>query len=91
MDDHKPNTANEFNLHAGQNLPNHSTSIVGRGRYVRQGSAELPTFRTRQMAYRYAARLIEMAGHNLPDEEGCDAMCCTFEAVREAMIEEGVK
>lgn len=82
---HKPSAMNEFNLHTGQNLPNHSTSLVGRGRYVRQGHHEIPTFRTRQAAYRYAAWLVQLAGQHLPNEEGCEG--CTFDAVREAVIE----
>lgn len=88
--DHTPSTENEFNLIKGENLSNHSTSLAGRGKFVRQGNPVVPTFRTRQAAYRYAARLIELAGNHLPDESATCAPC-TFEAVRAAMIEEGVK
>jgi hypothetical protein len=43
----------------------------------------VPTFRTKQEAYRFAAWLVEMAEVHLPDEEGCELH--TFEAVREAI------
>jgi hypothetical protein len=76
-------TINEYAMSAGQNLPNHSTSIAGRGRFVRQGVPEVPTFRTKQQAFRYAAWLIEMAGNHLPDEDGCASH--TFEEVRAAI------
>jgi hypothetical protein len=59
-------TQNDFALHAGQNLPNHSTSLAGRGRYVRQSFQEVPIFRDRESAYRYAAWLITMAEVHLP-------------------------
>lgn len=72
-------TTNEFALHAGTNLPNHSTTLDGRGKFVRTG-AERPVFRTRQSAYRFAAWLLAMA-ERLPDEE--DAV--TFDQVREAV------
>jgi hypothetical protein len=77
-------TINEYAMSAGQNLPNHSTSIAGRGRFVRQSIPDVPTFRTKQQAYRYAAWLIEMAGNHLPDEDGCELH--TFEEVRAAII-----
>lgn len=74
-------TDNEYAIGAGQNLPNHSTSMNGRGRFVRQTLDRFPTFRTKQQAYRYAAWIIEMAGVHLPDEAGAH----TFEQVREAI------
>lgn len=64
-------TINDWALHAGENLPNHSKSLIGRGKFVKQGMQEVPTFRTRQEAYRYAAWLVSMA-EILPDEEGCE-------------------
>lgn len=76
------NTSNDFLLSAGQNLPNHSTSLAGRGRFVRQSLTEIPTFRTKQEAYRYAAYLITMAEVHLPDEEGSETH--TFEVVLDA-------
>lgn len=75
-------TSNDYLLSAGQNLPNHSTSLAGRGRFVRQSFPELPTFRTKQQAYRYAAYLTTMADVHLPDEEGAETH--TFEVVLDA-------
>lgn len=65
-------TINDWAIHLGQNLPNHTASLKGRGKFVRQGISEAPTFRTRQEAFRYAAWLISVA-EVLPDEEGCEA------------------
>jgi hypothetical protein len=66
-------TQNSYMLSAGQNLPNHSTSMAGRGKFVRQALGKIPEFRTKQQAYRYAAWLITMADSWLPDEEGCES------------------
>lgn len=65
-------TVNEYAIHSGQNLPNHSMSIAGLGKFVRQGMEGAPIFRTKQAAYRYAAWLITVAEISLPDEEGCE-------------------
>lgn len=64
-------TTNEYAIHTGQNLPNHSMSMLGLGKFVRQGMQGEPTFRSRQAAYRYAAWLITVA-EVLPNEEGCE-------------------
>lgn len=82
-------TTNDYAINAGKNMENHTLTRAGLGSFVRQGVPDIPTFRTRQAAYRYAAYLIELAGHNLPDEEGCSGH--TFEEVRAALIELGVK
>lgn len=76
-------TRNEWFLAAGQNLPNHSTSLEGRGRFVRQSIPVVPTFRNKQEAYRFAAWLITLAENHLPDEEGCESH--TFEEVMKAI------
>lgn len=75
-------TINDHALHLGQNLPNHSTSLAGRGKYIAQGVALPPLWRTRQDAYRYAAWLITMA-EALPNEDDCEAH--TFEVVLDAV------
>lgn len=67
------NTMNDYGLSAGQNLPNHSTSMVGRGKFIKQVTALGPVFRDRQTAYRYAAYLVTMAEVHLPDENDCEA------------------
>lgn len=83
---HKPSAANEYNIGTGENLPNHSASLAGRGKFIRQRMPDMPTFRTKQSAFRYAAWLVALAEDFLPDEsETCGA--CTFEAVQEAVIE----
>lgn len=76
-------TQNDFALCAGQNLPNHSTSMIGRGRFVRQGKSEVPIFRTKQDAYRYAAWLILLAEVHLPDDDGQENV--TYEMVYDAI------
>lgn len=76
-------TINDWAWGAGKNLPNHSASLAGLGKYVRQGIHEIPTFRTRQDAYRYAAWLITMAEVSLPDKEDCKGQ--TFEKVLDAV------
>jgi hypothetical protein len=75
-------TSNDYLLSHGQNLPNHSTSMQGLGGFVRQSLPELPTFRTKQAAFRYAAYLITMADIHLPNEDGAEAH--TFEVVLDA-------
>lgn len=65
-------TTNEYALSFGHNLPNHSTSMAGRGAFVRQSLNKIPEFRTKQQAYRYASYLTTMAEVHLPDEEGCE-------------------
>ena len=76
-------TLNDHLLGAGENLPNHSMSLMGRGKFVRQQISQVPTFRTRQAAYRYAAYLLVLAETHLPDEEGAEAH--TFEVVSAAI------
>jgi len=76
------NTINEYALWFGRNLPNHSTSLVGKGAFVRQSLPEVPTFRTRQGAYRYAAYLVTMADL-LPDDDGQEGI--TFDDVLSAI------
>lgn len=77
-----PDTTNDFGLCVGQNLPNHSMSIAGRSKFVRQTHLRPPVFRTKQQAFRYAAWLIELADINLPNYEG---VTHTFEEVRNAI------
>jgi len=84
IEEFEVDTTNEFAVGFGQNLPNHSTSLAGRGKFVRQSSPEFPVFRTKQQAYRYAAYLVELAdGADLPDEDGAEEH--TFEVVRNAI------
>lgn len=71
---------NEFALHTGTNLPNHSTTLSGRGKFVRVGS-ERPLFRTKQSAYRFAAWLLVMSDV-LPDEDAAVSFEEVLDAVR---------
>lgn len=77
------NTVNEYILMTGQNLPNHSTSLAGRGKYVKVGRHGEPIYRTKQEAYRYAAYLLTMAD-TLPDEDGAHTYQEVEEAIRNA-------
>ena len=75
-------TTNDYLLSLGENLPNHSMSRRGLGKFVTQSLHEMPIWRTRQDAFRYAAWLVEMA-EILPDTEGEEGV--TFEQVRNAI------
>ena len=74
------NTINEYGLMSGQNLPNHSTSLAGKGRFVKTMNTVPPVFRTKQQAYRFIA-FLEVMADVLPDELGSH----TLEEVREAV------
>lgn len=78
------NTTNDWGITKGENLPNHSASQMGRGKFVRQGRSDIPTFRDRQTAYRYAAWLVAMADV-LPDDDGQEGI--TFDDVLSAVQE----
>lgn len=73
------NTINQFAVHTGQNLENHSKSLAGRGKFVKPGVPVLD-FRTKQEVFRFAAHLLTQA-IVLPDEEGAH----TFDEVMEAV------
>lgn len=75
-------TQNDYIIGAGENLPNHSETIRGRGKYIRQMRADIPTFRDRQTAYRFCAYVLAMADV-LPDEEGQEGI--TFPEVLDAI------
>jgi hypothetical protein len=78
-----PDTTNEYMVGYGKNLPNHSESLRGRPGFLRQAVSGIPTFRTREAAYRYAAWLVVQAETMLPAEEpGADF---TFDQVRDAV------
>lgn len=71
---------NEYALHDGQNLPNHSSSLRGHGKFIMAGRADRVTFRTKQQVYRFCAWALAMS-EVLPDEDGEH----TFEEVQEAI------
>lgn len=75
------NTMNEFALSFGQNMPNHSWSQIGRGKFVRVGTPDPCIWRTKQSAFRFAAWLATMA-EMLPDEEGMHTLEQITEAIR---------
>lgn len=74
--------ANEYLLIQHQNLPNHSATRDGRGKFVTQQLSEIPLFREKQDAFRYAAWLITLAEKlpDVPEESGV-----TFEQVLDAV------
>lgn len=75
------NTLNEFFIGTGQNLPNHSTALAGRAKFVRSTLPNVPTFRTRQQAFRYCAWVLSMVDI-LPDEPGAHEFEEVLDAVR---------
>jgi len=61
---------NEFMINSGQNLPNHSESMRGRGKFVQTGTGIPPVFRTRQQVGRFVGHLFKhMDAIDLPDED----------------------
>lgn len=76
-------TLNEYAISYGENLPNHSLAQMGRGKFVRQQVAGIPTFRTQQAIFRYAAWLLTMA-ELLPHEDGEHTFEQVLDAVRNA-------
>lgn len=66
-----PDTTNEHFVQRGANLPNHSSSAKGRGKWVRIGTTVTPsTFRTRQEAFRACAWVLALVEkQELPDED----------------------
>jgi hypothetical protein len=77
------NTQNQFTVHPGQNLPNHTTSMAGRGKYVRLGMSGPIVLRTKQEVYRLIAWLeIVEEIQDLPHE---DEYQHTIDDVREAI------
>lgn len=73
-------TTNEYALQQGENLPNHTASLAGRGKFVKIGLAKPVIFRTRQEAYRFCGWALSLA-EMLPNEDGSHS----FEDVREAI------
>lgn len=71
---------NKFAIQVGENLPNHSTSLIGRAKFVKPGIGIMPIFRTKQEAFRFCAWVMALAAV-LPDEDGAH----TFEEVLEAV------
>lgn len=64
-------TSNQFFMTGGRNLPNHTTSMQGRGAFVKAALNIVPIFRTKQEAYRYCAYALTIADTiGLPDEPG---------------------
>lgn len=82
MSDGRVETVNDWVIGAGENLPNHSASLAGFGKFVRQSIPDVPLFRKKQEAFRYAAWLITQA-ERLPDEPGQDGV--TWEQVLDAV------
>lgn len=74
-------TDNEYMIQAGENLPNHTTSLTGRGKYVKVGIGKPMTFRTRQEAYRVCAWIMSMVDI-LPNEDGAHSYKEVEDAIR---------
>lgn len=77
------NTTNDGIILSGENLPNHSTSMRGRGKFVGSGMQHAPQWRTRQELYRFVAwALLFEERHGLPNEEGEHTLEQVIEACR---------
>lgn len=77
------NTLNDGLIMAGENLPNHSTSLAGRGRFVASAMQHAPQFRTRQEAFRFCAYVLILVDiNNLPDEPGEHTLAEVIEACK---------
>lgn len=61
-----------YTITTGENLPNHSMSMGGHSKFVRitaTGPVSVPTFRTRQEAFRVCAHVLKAVEEfGLPDE-----------------------
>lgn len=57
---------NQYNIRSGENLANTTFALRGQKAFVRQSTPGVPTFRTKQEAFYYAAHLLRQAD-NLPD------------------------
>lgn len=61
---------NEFGLINGENMPNHTAAMQGRGKFVMQTvNSRATIYRTKQQSYRYIAHLLKLSD-TLPDEDG---------------------
>lgn len=72
---------NEYLVGSRENLPNHSESKAGRGRFVCISAPRAVVLRTKQAAYRLCAYILTLAEH-LPDEEGSHTLDQVIDAVR---------
>ena len=60
---------NERGMIPGENLPNHTAAMRGRGKFVMASTPGPFVVRTKQEAYRVMAHL-EVLAQDLPDEDG---------------------
>ncbi len=77
------NTFNEYAIGYNRNLDNTTHALNGRAGFIRQQVDGVPTFRTKQEAYRYAAYLVSMA-EVLPDEDGAHDFETVLNAISNA-------
>lgn len=77
------NTINDGIITVGQNLPNHSTTLAGRGKFVGSGAHLPPQWRTKQELYRFVGWALVLADiHGLPDEPGNHTLEEVIEAIK---------
>lgn len=88
LHNHYTITDNDYKVKVGTNLPNHTMTKQGLGKFVTTGGIGNPLFRTRQAVYRYAAWLIVMA-QALPPECECPNGDESFETIRDAIVKVG--
>lgn len=69
------NTLNEWAVSAGTNMPNHTTTMRGRGKFIKLSKSDPVILRTKQEAYRLAAYILIMAElQDLPNEDGAHTL-----------------
>ncbi len=74
---------NEWSLHTGENLPNHTKSLIGHGRFVTVGVPGRVLFRTREEVYRFCAWALHYADTFLPHDTDLEEQDhLTFEEFR---------
>ncbi len=77
------NTNNDGAIMSGNNLPNHSTTLAGRGKFVGSAAQRVPQWRTKQELYRFIGwALVMEERHDLPNEEGEHTLEEVIQAIR---------
>jgi len=77
------NTNNDGQVMRGNNLPNHSATLAGRGKFISSAMQHNPQWRTKQELYRFVAwALVMEEAHDLPQEEGEHTLEEVMERIR---------
>jgi len=77
------NTINDGIIVSGRNLPNHTMTLQGRGKFIGSGALRPPQWRTKQELYRFVAwALVQDEIHDLPNEPGNHTLEEIIEAIK---------